>query len=134
VIKESYFIVITVPLTRETKGLIGEKELKLMKEKYLINISRGTVIDEEALFKSLKEQYLAGVAIDTWYQYPTLEQREVLPSKYNFHELDNMVMSPHTAGYTDRALEENIKSVFDNIVKIYYGEEPENQIDPELEY
>jgi phosphoglycerate dehydrogenase-like enzyme len=98
VIKESYFIVITVPLTRETKGLIGEKELKLMKEKYLINISRGTVIDEEALFKSLKEQYLAGVAIDTWYQYPTLEQREVLPSKYNFHELDNMVMSPHTAG------------------------------------
>jgi phosphoglycerate dehydrogenase-like enzyme len=128
VIKESYFIVITVPLTRETKGLIGEKELKLMKEKYLINISRGTVIDEEALFKSLKEQYLAGVAIDTWYQYPTLEQREVLPSKYNFHELDNMVMSPHTAGYTDRALEENIKSVFDNIVKIYYGEEPENQI------
>jgi len=43
-------------------------------------------------------------------------------------------MSPHTAGYTDRALEENIKFVFNNIVKIYYGEEPENRIDPELEY
>ena len=134
VIKESNFIVVTVPLTRETKGLIGEKELKLMKEKYLINISRGTVIDEEALFESLKEQHLAGAAIDTWYQYPSSKQREVLPSKYDFHKLDNVVMSPHTAGYTDRALEENIKSVFNNIVKIYYGEEPENRIDPELEY
>ena len=134
VIKESDFIVVAVPLTQETKGLIGEKELKLMKGKYLINISRGAVIDEEALFKSLKEGNLAGAAIDTWYQYPTSEQRKVFPSKYDFHKLDNIVMSPHTAGYTDRALEENIKSVFDNIVKIYFGEKPENQIDPELEY
>jgi len=100
----------------------------------LINISRGAVIDEEALFKSLKEHHLAGAAIDTWYQYPSLEQREVLPSKYDFDKLENVVMSPHTAGYTDRALEENIKSVFDNIVKIYYEEEPESRIDPELEY
>jgi phosphoglycerate dehydrogenase-like enzyme len=105
-----------------------------MEGKYLINISRGVVIDEEALFMSLKEGNLTGVAIDTWYQYPSLEQREVLPSKYGFQKLNNVVMSPHTAGYTDRALEENIKSVFDNIVKIYYKEEPENQINPELEY
>lgn len=134
VIKESDFIVVAVPLTQGTKGLIGKKEVKLMKGKYLINISRGIVIDEKALFKSLKEDNLAGAAIDTWYQYPSSEQREILPSKYDFHKLDNVVMSPHTAGYTDRALEENIKSVFDNIVKIYFGEEPENRIDPELEY
>ncbi|MEA2087702.1 MAG: NAD(P)-dependent oxidoreductase [Candidatus Caldatribacteriota bacterium] len=134
VIKESNFIVVAVPLTKETKGLIGKKELKLMKGKYLINISRGVVIDEEALFISLKEGNLAGAAIDTWYQYPSLEQREVLPSKYGFQKLNNVVMSPHTAGYTDKALEENIKSVFANIAKIYYGEEPENLIDPELEY
>src|SRR4030042_3153754 len=134
VIKESDFIVAAVPLTKETKGLIGKKELKLMKGKYLINISRGGVIDEDALFKSLKEGNLTGAAIDTWYQYPSSEQREVLPSKYDFNKLANVVMSPHTAGYTDRALEENLKSVFDNIVKIYYGEEPESRIDPELEY
>jgi phosphoglycerate dehydrogenase-like enzyme/ribonuclease HI len=134
VIKESDFIVVTVPLTKETNGLIGEKELELMKGKYLINISRGTVINEGALFKSLQEHHLAGAAIDTWYQYPSSEQRKILPSKYDFQKLNNVVMSPHTAGYTDRALEENIKSIFDNIVKIYYGEEPDNQIDPELEY
>lgn len=134
VINESDFIVVVVPLTKETSGLIGKKELMLMKGKYLINIARGAVIDEEALFKSLKEHHLAGAAIDTWYQYPSLEQREVLPSKYDFDKLENVVMSPHTAGYTDRALEENIKSVFDNIVKIYYEEEPESRIDPELEY
>ena len=134
VINESDFIVVVVPLTKETSGLIGKKELMLMRGKYLINIARGVVIDEEALFKSLKEHHLAGAAIDTWYQYPSLEQREVLPSKYDFDKLENVVLSPHTAGYTDRALEENIKSVFDNIVKIYYGEEPESRIDPELEY
>lgn len=134
VIKESDFIVVAIPLTRETEVLIGRKELKLMKGKYLINISRGIVIDEKTLFKSLEEHHLTGAAIDTWYQYPSTEQREVLPSKYDFHKLDNVVMSPHTAGYTDKALEENIKSVFDNIVKIYYGEEPDNQIDPKLEY
>ena len=134
VINESDFIVVVVPLTKETSGLIGKKELLLMRGKYLINIARGVVIDEEALFKSLKEHHLAGAAIDTWYQYPSLEQREVLPSKYDFDKLENVVLSPHTAGYTDRALEENIKSVFDNIVKIYYGEEPESRIDPELEY
>ncbi len=134
VIKESDFIVVAVPLTGETSGFIGEKELQLMKGKYLINISRGAVINEEALFKSLKECHLAGAAIDTWYQYPSSEQKEVLPGKYDFQKLNNVVMSPHAAGYTDRALEDNIKSVFDNIVKIYYGEEPENQIDIELEY
>jgi phosphoglycerate dehydrogenase-like enzyme/ribonuclease HI len=134
VIKDSDFIVVAVPLTQGTKGLIGKEELKLMKGKYLINISRGTVIGEEALFESLKEGNLAGAAIDTWYQYPTSRQKEILPSKYDFHKFDNVVMSPHTAGYTDKALEENIKFVFDNIVKIYYGEEPENQINPELEY
>jgi len=134
VIKESDFIVISVPLTKETKGLIGKKELKLMNGKYLINISRGIVINEEALFKSLKEHHLAGAAIDTWYQYPSSKQKEMLPSKYGFQKLNNVVISPHTAGYTDRALDENIKFVFDNIVKIYYGEEPENKIDPELEY
>ena len=134
VIKESDFIIITVPLTQKTKGLIGKKELKLMQGKYLVNISRGAIIDEEALFKSLEEHYLSGAAIDTWYQYPTNEQKEILPSQYNFHKLENVVMSPHTAGYSDRALEENIKSVFDNMVRIYYGEEPENQITPELEY
>jgi phosphoglycerate dehydrogenase-like enzyme len=134
VIKESDFIVVAVPLTKETNGLIGKKELKLMKEKYLINISRGNVIKEGALFKSLKEHHLAGAAIDTWYQYLSSEQKELLPSKYDFQKLNNVIMSPHTAGYTDRALDENIKFVFDNIVKIYYGEEPENQIDTELEY
>jgi phosphoglycerate dehydrogenase-like enzyme len=134
VIKESDFIVVAVPLTKETKGLIGKKELKLMKGKYLINISRGAVIDEEALFKSLKEGNITGAAIDTWYQYPSSKQRKVLPSKYDFQKLNNVVMSPHTGGYTDRALEENIKSVFDNIVKIYYGEVPENRIDTALEY
>ena len=134
VIKKSDFIIIAVPLTSKTKALIGEKEFKLMRGKYLINIARGDIVKETALFESLKEHHLLGAAIDTWYQYPSSKDKEIQPSKYDFHKLDNVVMSPHTAGYTDKALEENINSVFNNIVKIYYGEEPDNQIDPKLEY
>lgn len=134
VIEKADFIIVALPLTSKTRALIGGKELELMQGKYLINIARGEIIEEEALFIALEKKVLAGAAIDTWYQYPSPQQREVLPSKYDFHKLDNVVMSPHTAGYTDKALEENIKSVFDNVVRIYYGELPENRVDPELEY
>ncbi len=134
VIKNSDFIIITLPLTSQTRGLISYKELKLMKGKYLLNLARGEIIVEEDLYKALQEKILAGAAIDTWYQYPTTEQKIILPSKYNFHTLDNLIMSPHTAGYTEQALKENIQAVFNNLVKLYYGEEPENRINPELEY
>jgi len=133
-IKKSDFIVVSVPLTKETKGIITKKELDLMNGKFLINISRGSVINEKDLYKALKNNDLAGAAIDTWYQYPKKENKEILPGKYNFQKLKNIIMSPHTAGYSDKALEENIKEVFDNIVKVYHGEEPENQVNPELEY
>jgi len=94
VIKKSDFIIIAVPLTSKTKALIGEKEFKLMRGKYLINIARGDIVKETALFESLKEHHLLGAAIDTWYQYPSSKDKEIQPSKYDFHKLDNVVMSP----------------------------------------
>ncbi len=128
VIKKSDFIIVSVPLTDKTKNMFNEELLKLMKNKYLINIGRGNVINEKALYESLKNKYLAGAAIDTWYQYPDKAHPERLPSRYAFQELSNVIMSPHNAGYSDQAIEENILSVYKNIARVFYGEEPENKV------
>ncbi|MFA6622162.1 MAG: hydroxyacid dehydrogenase, partial [Candidatus Caldatribacteriota bacterium] len=78
---------------------------------------------------NLKNGHLAGAAIDTWYRYPDREHPETLPGKYPFHELGNIIMTPHNAGYSDKAVEENIQSVYNNITRIFYVEEPENKVD-----
>jgi phosphoglycerate dehydrogenase-like enzyme/ribonuclease HI len=128
VIEKSDFIIIAVPLTAKTENMINGNILKLMKGKFIINIGRGNVINEKALYQNLKNGNLAGAAIDTWYQYPNKSHREVIPSKYPFHELSNIIMTPHNAGYSDRAIEENILSVYKNIVRVFYGEEPKNKV------
>jgi phosphoglycerate dehydrogenase-like enzyme len=128
VIEKSDFIIIAVPLTTKTENMINENILKIMKGKFLINIGRGNIIDEKALYQNLKNGNLAGAAIDTWYQYPNKNYSEVLPSKYPFHELSNIIMTPHNAGYSDKAVEENILSVYRNISRIFHGEKPENII------
>lgn len=128
VITHSDFIIITLPLTPKTKNMINDRLLNLMKGKYLINVGRGKVIDEKALYYHLKKGTLAGAAIDTWYQYPDRNHPEILPSQYPFHKLSNVILSPHNAGYTDKAIEENILAVYNNIKKIYYGQEPEDRI------
>jgi phosphoglycerate dehydrogenase-like enzyme len=129
VINQSEFIIIALPLTPKTENMIDERILKLMKGKYLINIGRGRIIDEKALYFHLKNGTLAGAAIDTWYQYPDKDSPIVLPSKYDFQELPNLIMSPHNAGYTDKAIEENILMVYHNIKRIFHGQEPENRVD-----
>ncbi len=134
VIEKSDFIIIAVPLTDSTENMIDENILKKMKGKYLINIGRGKVVDEKALYQNLKNGTLEGAAIDTWYQYPDKNHREILPSKYPFHELSNIIMTPHNAGYSDKAIEENILSVYHNISRIFYGEAPKNKINLEEGY
>ncbi len=128
VVKNSDFIIIAVPLTRKTENMINDRILTLMKDKYLINIGRGKVIDEKALYNHLKNGDLAGAAIDTWYQYPDTNHLTRFPSQYSFHKLTNVILTPHNAGYSDKAIEENILFTYKNICRIFYGEEPENRI------
>ena len=94
-------LIICLPGTPETEGLIGEKELKLLpKGAILVNVGRGSIVDQTALYNSLKEQHLAGAGLDVWYNYPEDEaaRKSTQPSDFSFHELDNVVMSPHRAG------------------------------------
>ncbi|HRU73848.1 MAG TPA: 2-hydroxyacid dehydrogenase [Caldisericia bacterium] len=133
VIKKSLFIFLSVPLTKETENLISEKELSLMKDKYLINISRGRVVNEEALYNALKNGILKGAAIDVWYVYPKSGEKSY-PSKYPFHELDNIIMTPHSGGFTVESLQRNWLFTFKNIIKFAKGEKIENIVNPEKQY
>jgi phosphoglycerate dehydrogenase-like enzyme len=91
-------LIVAVPLTEETKGLLGKDRLKLLgPHGLLVTLARGDVIDEKGLYDVLSDQDIAGAAIDVWYNYrpePDEEGRKY-PFNYPFHELDNIVLSPH---------------------------------------
>ncbi len=114
VIDKSDIIYVCLPLTQETVGIIDEKKLSRMKDKYLINVGRGVIIDEKALFDALSKKILRGAGIDVWYNYP--KSKEInQPSRYPFHTLPNVVLSPHVAGFTSYAVAENVIETIANI-------------------
>ncbi|MFC1954683.1 D-2-hydroxyacid dehydrogenase [Chloroflexota bacterium] len=94
---ESDFVVSTLPITAETRKMIGEKELRAMKSSaYLINISRGGIIDEQALIRALDEKWIAGAGLDVFASEP-------LPADNRLWEIPNVILSPHIAGsFEDR--------------------------------
>lgn len=94
-------LMVTAPLTDETRGMIGEKQIGLLPDgAIVVNIGRGPIIDEKALYQALKSGKLHSAGIDVWYNYPedTESRSTTQPSAYPFHELDNVVMSPHRGG------------------------------------
>lgn len=102
-LSESDFVVLALPLTLESKGLIGEPELRSMKPTaYLINVARGEIVDEQALIRALEERWIAGAGLDVFATEP-------LPADSRLWELPNVIFSPHVAGgmedYVDRATE-----------------------------
>jgi len=114
---ESDFVVLALPLTKETQGLIGERELRGMKPSaYLINVARGAVVDEGALIRALEEKWIAGAGLDVFIQEP-------LPPDSRFYDLPNVIFSPHISGempdYESRATE-----IFCENLKRYVAGEP----------
>jgi len=102
-LRGSDYLVVAVPLTKETHHLIGEEELKQMKPTaYLVNIARGAAVDNKALIKALKEGWIAGAGLDVF-------EEEPLPKDSEFWKLDNVIITPHISGatphYSDRAVE-----------------------------
>lgn len=115
-IGKSEIVFICLPLNTETEGMINAEVLNNMKGKYLINIGRGKIVDEEALYNALKNGILAGAALDVWYNYPGKTKKEpVFPSKFPFHELPNLVLSPHKASHTTDAIRAMIDDTVDNV-------------------
>jgi phosphoglycerate dehydrogenase-like enzyme len=93
-------LIISIPLTEITHGLIKEKELHLLgSDGLLINLARGQVVDEENLYRACRDKTIMGAAIDVWYDYTPEpdENGRKYPYHFPFHELDNMILSPHRA-------------------------------------
>ncbi|MDZ4159877.1 MAG: D-2-hydroxyacid dehydrogenase, partial [Anaerolineaceae bacterium] len=117
------YVVVTLPLTPRTRGLIGKEALKTMKSTaYIVDVSRGGVINEEALVAALQEKRIAGAALDVFNQEP-------LPPKSPLWALPNVILSPHISGssvhYRERAL-----ALFQENLKLYLaGEALHNRID-----
>jgi phosphoglycerate dehydrogenase-like enzyme len=94
-------LIIALPLTAETDGLIREEELALLPPRaVLVNVGRGSVVDEKALYRALRDGKVHSAGLDVWYSYPPDEasRSNTPPSAFPFHGLDNVVMSPHRAG------------------------------------
>ncbi len=121
-LRQADYLVVTLPLSAETRGLIGEKELQLMKRSaVLINVARAEVIDQLALYRALAERTIAAAAIDVWYRYPT-DATATLPASAPFHELSNVLMTPHISGWTDGMLAARARIIAENVRRIAEGE------------
>lgn len=123
------FVFVAVPLTDETRQLIDKKFFSAMKpESVLINISRGEIINESDLYFALKNRTISFAGIDTWFNYPSRESPDVFPSaRYEFHLLDNVVLSPHRAGYVDGAYP-HLDDAIENLNRYYAGKPLKNII------
>jgi phosphoglycerate dehydrogenase-like enzyme len=112
---QSDFVVLALPLTHETTGLIGEPQLRSMKPAaYLINISRGKIIDESALVRALEEAWIAGAGLDVFATEP-------LPADSRLWEVPNLIYSPHIAGGMDHYTEQATAIFCENLKRYIAG-------------
>ena len=125
-LKQSDFVSIHVPLMKETHHLINEQKLRLMKKTaYLINNSRGPVVDEKALYKALKEGWIAGAALDVFEQEP-------IPADSPLLKLDNVAVAPHISSASLETRSRMAEMVAENLVAFFEGKKPPNLINPDV--
>ena len=121
-LRRSDYLVITLSLNDATRGLIGPRELGLMKKgAYLVNVARAEIVDGLALYEALVTRHLAGAALDVWYRYPQ-DETPTLPAEQPFHELPNVLMTPHMSGGTTGTIESRVALVASNIDRLARGE------------
>ena len=115
-------VALCTALGPETTGLIDAHRLSLMRPSaFLINIARGQVVDEDAIYSALRDQTIGGAALDVWWQYPNMAEPERRGSRHPFHELPNVIATPHNSGWTDGMIERRWNEIADNINRFVRG-------------
>ena len=124
----SDYVLISVPLTRETEKLIGEAELRIMRSNtYLVNIARGRVIDEQALIRALREGWIAGAGLD-------VTEEEPLPSESPLYSMPNVILTPHISGNSVH-YDARLAALFaDNLKRYRSGQQLQNRYEPSRGY
>ena len=121
-------VVLGVPLTPQTDGLIGARALQLMKDSaYLINVSRGRLVDEEALRRALDAGWIAGAVLDVFREEP-------LPPSSPLYDAPNLVITPHTSWSSSRVLDRSVDLFVTNLERYQAGEPLLNVVDLEAGY
>lgn len=122
------YVVLAVPLTPDTERLIGEAELRVMRPNaYLVNIARGRIIDEQALIRALKEEWIMGAGLD-------VTEEEPLPPGSPLYSMANVILTPHISGHSVQ-YEERLAGLFaENIRRFRAGEPLHNRYDPARGY
>ena len=123
-LQKSDYITIHIPLNDATRGMISYEELEKIKESaFLINTSRGGIVDEEALYNALRNNKLRGAALDVYNNEP--------PRKSPLKELDNVILTPHIAAYTEEAIENMSIQAAQNLIDVLEGRKPKNRVQKE---
>ena len=122
--RESDFVVVACLLNEETRGLIGARELGLMKPSaFFINVARGPIVEEEALYEALAARRIAGAGLDVFEQEPTPADNPIL-------RLDNVIVSPHALCWTDELFGNIARTAIGAIVAVHAGRRPEFVVNP----
>lgn len=133
VVEGADFLVVAAPLTRETRGLVGERLLrKLRRGAYVVNVSRGHVVEEQALAKLVEEGWLEGVGLDVWWVYPWEDSTAY--SKLGINRNEKVIATPHRGGFVREAFIDIAKFIVENVGRYARGETPLNLVDYEKGY
>ena len=125
-LERSDYVSLHVPLTPETSAMIDEHALRRMKPNaYLINTSRGALIDEDALLRALSEGWIAGAALDVLTAEPPPPENPLL-------RLDNVIITPHAAFYSETSIQELAYKASLHVVQALRGEQPANIVNPQV--
>ena len=121
--KDCDFVVVTLPLTEETRGMIGAKQLSALKPTaYLVDVSRGGILNHDALIEALNDEKLAGAALDVFPQEP-------LPADSPLWALPNVIVSPHVAGLSPHYRERAMALFIENMGRYLTEDELLNKVD-----
>ena len=116
------FVVVACALDEATRGLLDAAQLARMKPSaVLLNVARGPIVDETALFEALRDRRLLGAVLDVWYAYATPAEPDVRPSRHPFQQLDNVVMTPHLSGWSDGAQARRWVRIAENLERLAAG-------------
>lgn len=125
---ESDVVVVSIPLTPATEGLLGRRELDALGEQgIVVNVARGPIVDQRALFAALESRRIAGAALDVWYRYPG-DGGQAEPADEPFHTLDNVLMTPHSSGITTDTFRRRALEIAENITRLASGHDLKNTV------
>lgn len=126
---ESDVVVVSAPLNAATTGMIGAAQLAALgADGILINVGRGPLVDEHALYDALLHRSIRAAAIDVWYRYPTPGMGGCTPAGLPFHELTNILMTPHSSGVTADTFAGRADDIAANIGRLGRGEPLRNLV------